>query len=114
MFLGGMAVPQPAGAMLEDFIKQVGSFKVGAGAGPTGLRPQFVKELSGECGDIPCVTAMHQFAMLFVAGRAPNYLRRWYGGGTLMGINITKPSRVHVPMPYKITRTSRDPWLNQG
>ena len=37
VFLGGIALPQPAGAELEDFIKQVGTFKVGAGAGPTGF-----------------------------------------------------------------------------
>ena len=83
---GGRVLPQAVGADVEDFIKQVGTFKPGAGAGPTGLRPQFIKEMVGEVGDDPCVDAMFQVAMLFVEGRAPRYLRPWYGGGTLMGI----------------------------
>eukprot|EP00973_Karenia_brevis_P073160 10162657-Karenia_brevis.AAC.1 len=34
----------------------------------------------------PCVQAMFGVAMLFVEGRVPRYLRRWYGGGNLVGI----------------------------
>eukprot|EP00973_Karenia_brevis_P094663 12423568-Karenia_brevis.AAC.1 len=40
----------------------------------------------GEGGDDPCVGAMHRVAMLFVEGRVPKYLRRWYAGGNLVGI----------------------------
>ena len=83
---GGMALPQASGTELENFIEQMGTFKAGAGAGPTGLRPQFIKELVGVSGDDPCVDAMHQVAVLFAEGRVPKYLRRWYGGGTLIGI----------------------------
>ena len=83
---GGMALPQATGTEVEHFIKQLDTFKAGAGAGPTGLRPQFIKELIGVSGEDPCVDAMHQVAVLFVEGRVPGYLRRWYGGGTLIGI----------------------------
>ena len=83
---GGRALPQASGTEVEYFIKQLDSFKAGAGAGPTGLRPQFIKELVGVSGDDPCVDAMHQVAVLFAEARVPRYLRRWYGGGTLIGI----------------------------
>ena len=52
------ALPQPAGAEIDDFIRELKKFKSGTGAGPTGLRPQFLKELVGEAGDDPCVAAM--------------------------------------------------------
>ena len=83
---GGMALPQATGTEVEHFIKQLETFKAGAGAGPTGLRPQFIKELVGVSGDDPCVDAMHQVAVLFAEGRVPKYLRKWYGGGTLIGM----------------------------
>ena len=56
------------------------------GAGPSGLRPQFIKELVGENGEDPCVQAMFEVTMLFVEGRVPKYLSQWYAGGTLVGI----------------------------
>ena len=79
-------MPMPSGAEVEDFTSQVKMFKPGAGAGPSGLRPQFLREMIGEAGDDPCVLAMHQVMMLFVEGRVPNHLRVWYAGGTLVGI----------------------------
>jgi hypothetical protein len=81
-----MALPQATGTEVEHFIKQLENFEVGAGAGPTGLGPQFIQELVGVSGDDPCVDAMHQVAVLFAEGRVPKYLRKWYGGGTLIGI----------------------------
>ena len=82
---GGMALPQASGIEVEYFIKQLDTFKAGAGAGPTGLRPQFIKELVGVSGDDPCVDAMHRVAVLFAEGRVPRYLRRWYGGALSLG-----------------------------
>ena len=41
-------LPEATAAELEDFVKQVQTFKAGSGPGPTGLRPQFIKELVGE------------------------------------------------------------------
>ena len=73
--LGGRALPQASGTEVEHFIKQLDTFKAGAGAGPTGLRPPFIKELVGVSGDDPCVDAMHQVAVLFVEARVPKYLR---------------------------------------
>ena len=64
----GGALPQAAGGEVEDFIKEVKSFRSGAGAGPSGLRPQFVKEMGGEAGDDPCVQAMCQVTALFIEG----------------------------------------------
>eukprot|EP00973_Karenia_brevis_P066135 9194021-Karenia_brevis.AAC.1 len=40
----------------------------------------------GEDGDDPCVDAMYRVSMLFVEGKVPRFLRRWYGGGGLVGI----------------------------
>eukprot|EP00973_Karenia_brevis_P062509 8691199-Karenia_brevis.AAC.1 len=82
----GRVLPEATAAGVEDFIEQVKGFKVGAGPGPSGLRPQFLKEMVGEDGDDPCVDAMYRVTMLFVEGRVPRYLRRWYGGGGLVGI----------------------------
>ncbi len=61
-------LPASAGAEVEDFIKQVQTFDASAGAGPSGLRPQFIKELVGETGEDPCVQAMFEVTMLFVEG----------------------------------------------
>ncbi len=79
-------LPAAAGAEVEDFLKMVHSFDASAGAGPSGLKPQFIKELVGEGGDAPCVQALFDVTMLFVEGRVPNFLRQWYAGGTLVGI----------------------------
>ena len=48
IFIAGGQLPQPAGAEVGDFVNQVQAFDASAGAGPTGLRPQFIKELVGE------------------------------------------------------------------
>ena len=79
-------LPAAAGATLEDFIRMVQTFDSSAGPGPSGLRPQFAKELVGESGDDQCVQGMFEVSMLFVEGRVPRFLRRWYAGGTLVGI----------------------------
>ena len=79
-------LPEAVGAEVGDFIKQLREFKSGTGPGPTGLRVQFIKEMVGEEGDDPCVEAIFRVVMLFVEGKAPRYLQRWYAGGTLVGI----------------------------
>ena len=79
-------LPPAAGVEVGDFIKAVGTFDSSAGAGPTGLRPQFVKELVGAGADDPCVQAMFDVSALFIEGRVPRFLRRWYAGGNLVGI----------------------------
>ena len=70
-------IPPPAGAEVEDFVGQVKSFDSTAAPGPSGIRPQFIKELVGEGGDDPCVLAMFELVMLFVEGRAPRFLSQW-------------------------------------
>ena len=40
----------------------------------------------GEVGDDPCVEAIFRVTMLFVEGKVPKYLQRWYARGTLTGI----------------------------
>ena len=82
----GRVLPEATAAEAEDFIKQVRGFKSDAGPGPSGLRPQFIKEMVGDDGDDACVEAMFRLAMLFVEGWVPRYLKRWYGGGNLAGI----------------------------
>eukprot|EP00973_Karenia_brevis_P048832 6774434-Karenia_brevis.AAC.1 len=49
----GQVLPEATAAEVEDFIRQVRSFKSGAGSGPTGLKPQFLKDMVGEGGDDP-------------------------------------------------------------
>ena len=83
---GGTPLPPAVGAEVEDFVKQVNSFDSSAGAGPTGLRPQFVKELVGEGGEDPCVRCLFGLSMLFVEARVPHFLWQWNAGGTLVGI----------------------------
>ena len=84
--LGSHMLPEAAEVGVEGFVNQVRSFSSSAGPGPTGLRPQFFKELVGENGEEPCVEAMYRVAMLFVDGRVPRFLARFYAGGTLVGI----------------------------
>ena len=73
------------GAEVDDFMKVIKSFDADAGAGPSGLRPRFVKELVGETGEDPCVQAMFEVSMLFVEGRVSRFLRQWHAGGSLVG-----------------------------
>ena len=82
-YVGGM--PEATAAELGDFVKIVRSFNAGTGPGPTGLRVQSIRELIGEDGADPCAEAVFRVVMLFVEGEVPNYLRSWYGGGTLVG-----------------------------
>eukprot|EP00973_Karenia_brevis_P079935 11091834-Karenia_brevis.AAC.1 len=65
----GRVLPEATAAEVEDSIKQLKGFKSDTGPGPSGLRPQFLKEMVGELGDDPCVSAMYAVAMLFVEGR---------------------------------------------
>ena len=55
-------------------------------AGPSGLRPQFLKEVLGNDAEDPVVGVFAAFVQLFVDGAVPPYLRQWYGGGLLIGI----------------------------
>ena len=66
------------GAEVEDFVKQVKSFDSDAGPGPSGLRPQFIKDLVGEAGDDPSHACKQ-------CSRVPKFLSRWFAGGTLVG-----------------------------
>ena len=78
-------LPAATGAEADDFVKVVKSFDADAGAGPSGLRPRFIKDLVGEAGDDPCVQAMFEVSMLFVEGRVPRFLRQWCAGGIWLG-----------------------------
>eukprot|EP00973_Karenia_brevis_P023159 3189309-Karenia_brevis.AAC.1 len=81
----GRVLPQATDTDVEGFVKVARSFDVNAGAGPSALRPQFIKEMLGDGDDLVC-KAMFRVAMLIVEGRAPKYLCQWYGGGNLVGI----------------------------
>ena len=43
-------------------------------------------EMVGEKGDEPVARVLLEFVQAMVDGRFPKYLRRWYGGGMLIGI----------------------------
>ena len=49
----------------------------------------------GQGADDVCVQAMFQVALLFVEGRVPRFLRRWYAGGSLVGYDCI-PRRTGV------------------
>ena len=51
----GRVLPEATAAEIDDVIKQVRGFRSDAVPGPTGLMPQFIKEMVGEDGSDACV-----------------------------------------------------------
>ena len=86
-----LASPLPAQIAAEAVARSIRSFPRGAGAGPTGLRADFLAQCIGRGDDDPYVQTFRDLAQLFADGYAPSYLRSWYGGGSLVGVG--KPGK---------------------
>ena len=71
----------PANELLDDAMaRAVRSFARGVGAGPTGMRPDFLKQIVGEETDRPGLAILSGICNLLADGRAPKYLRPFLGG----------------------------------
>ena len=80
-------VPQPPEQIPVDTVaKVIEGSRMGAGCGPTGLRAFFLAQCIGKDDDDACAGIFQNLIQLLAEGRAPTYLRRWYGGGGLMGV----------------------------
>ena len=73
-------------ATREEVVKEIRSFGQGATPGHLGLWPQFLKEMVGAEGDQDIINVYVERVQVFLDGRAPAYMRQWYGGGRLVGI----------------------------
>ena len=92
---------------MDDLVKVLKGFDKGAAAGPSGLRPQFLLEMVGEEGDDPVVRAIFEVTMLFVEGKAPKFLKQWYGGGKLIGIGKDRKPLTEDARPIVVVGTFR-------
>ena len=84
---GGEAQAPPPPGEIEALAlaRALRSFKAGAGPGPSGLRPDFLKQLLG-ADDEPMLPLFRDFAQLLADGEAPEGVREWLGGGALVGV----------------------------
>ena len=71
----------PANELTESAIaKAINSFKWGAGAGPLGTRPDFLRQVIGKKGMKSGISIVAAFCNLLADGRAPPELRPFFGG----------------------------------
>ena len=71
----GPVTPHPMLVDAEPLVDVIRSLAESA-AGPSGLRPQFLKEMIGDDIEDPVVGVFGAFTQLFVDGKAPRYLRQ--------------------------------------
>ncbi|CAK8989954.1 Uncharacterized protein SCF082_LOCUS2056 [Durusdinium trenchii] len=77
---------------VEDVIGAEKPFLRGAAPGPTGLRPDFLKQIVGDGGDVlPGAHLLTSLINLFADGRAPAPLRLYLGGA--QGTTLEKTSK---------------------
>ena len=67
------------------------SFARGTGAGPTQLKAEHLKMVSGEGGQEEELLSLTALANVFADGRVPRYLAPFYAGGNLVGLG--KPGK---------------------
>ncbi len=81
---GSSRSPAPvANEVSEECVaKCIRSFDTGASAGPTGHRPDFMKQIIGKKADRPCVAVFAAFVNLLANGEAPKKLAPYIGGAT--------------------------------
>ena len=75
-----MPAPEANTITDEGVVRAVRSFDTGVGAGPTGQRPDFYKQLIGDKGDRPAVPLFTSLSNLLASGQAPAELRPFIGG----------------------------------
>ena len=77
--------PHACAAKVQDVVAESKTFTKGAGPGPTGFRPQFLQDMIGDEGDEDALAIYTEHVQLFIDGKVPKYLRKWFGGGKLVG-----------------------------
>eukprot|EP00973_Karenia_brevis_P001157 157445-Karenia_brevis.AAC.1 len=60
--------------------KAILSFKRGLGAGPSGIRPDFLRQVIGKKGEKPSLTLVTHLCNVLADGLAPDHLRPYIGG----------------------------------
>eukprot|EP00973_Karenia_brevis_P063840 8875285-Karenia_brevis.AAC.1 len=85
--------PAPESNELSEEIvaKAICSFKRGLGAGPSGTRPDFLRQIIGSKGDKPGLTLITQLCNVLADGMAPDALRPFMGGAN--GFSLSKESK---------------------
>lgn len=71
--------------------KTILSFHKGLGGGPSGLRPDLLKQIIGSKGDRPGITPITSFCNLLADGQAPIYVQPFLAGAN--GFAFTKESK---------------------
>ena len=64
----------------EEIAKAIRSFQWGAGAGPSGCRPDFLRQIIGSKADRPGLRLVTELCNLLADGRAPREVRPFFGG----------------------------------
>ena len=71
----------PATTLSDDEVaKAIRSFQWGAGAGPSGCRPDFLRQVIGTKSDRPGLRLVAELCNLLADGQAPPALRPFFGG----------------------------------
>ena len=72
---------------LETVYAAIFSFRKGAGPGPDGIRGDFLRDMLGQRPDEePIAKLFRDLVQLLADGKAPEYLRPFFGGGRLVGV----------------------------
>ena len=81
--------PAPEANELSQAIvsRAILSFKRGLGGGPTGARPDFIRQIISEKGDSPGVAIITNLCNVLANGKAPAALRPYIGGACGFGLN---------------------------
>ena len=73
--------PPPANVLTEEAMaKAILSFHKGAGGGPMGVRPDFLRQIIGEKRDKPGLSLITRFCSLLADGQAPDGVRPFIAG----------------------------------
>eukprot|EP00439_Symbiodinium_sp_Y106_P026813 s1641_g3.t1 len=77
---------EPPEIPLETVYAAIFSFRKGAGPGPDGIRGDFLRDMLGQRPDEePIAKLFRDLVQLLADGKAPEYLRPFFGGGKLVG-----------------------------
>ena len=77
---------EPPEILLETVYAAIFSFRKGAGPGPDGIRGDFLRDMLGQRPDEePIAKLFRDLVQLLADGKAPEYLRPFFGGGKLVG-----------------------------
>ena len=63
------------------------TFARGLGSGPSGLRPDFIRQIIGEKGDKPGLAVITEFCNVLADGAAPEAMRPYIGGANGFALN---------------------------